>query len=308
MVKSIEESSERIGGIINITMTPFETDGDINFRALAENIERVLDLGYDGLLIGGQYGEFVTMNTEERTELFRKTMDIVGDRVPVLLGSPSADPRVVADLTKLAADIGGIPMLTAPYVSEITEMHVLEFFKHIAPMSKTGVVIYNMPEIGYVIPPHLLEQLADVPNIIGVKQGDLTPKVVDRIAGNLLDKIRVLCASDLHLYGPLMRGFHGVSCSNSSCLPELILKGFRSFEQGDAAKAIELHQLWYPLRQLLRELGQPQTIKAVMNLRGWFGGHVRAPLQDLNKQEVARVRKVLDGIIQHPESGLSLAP
>ncbi|WP_316980259.1 dihydrodipicolinate synthase family protein [Shumkonia mesophila] len=304
MVKSAQEAKERLGGIINITMTPFETDYSINYKAFAENIERVLDLGYDGLLIGAQYGEFVTMYTEERAELLRRTMDIVGDRVPVLLGAPSADPRVVAELTKLASDLGGIPMLTAPYVSEVTEKHIFDYFKHIAPMSKTGIVIYNMPEIGYIIPPHLLEQLAEIPNIIGVKQGDLTPKVIDRIAGNLSGRWRLMCASDLHLYGPLMRGFHGASCSNSSCIPELILKGYRSFKQGNVEKAIELHQLWYPLRQLLRELGQPQTIKAVMNLRGWFGGHVRAPLQDLNTKEIDRVRQVLRGIAKHPDSGL----
>jgi hypothetical protein len=69
-------------------------------------------------------------------------------------------------------------------------------------------------------------------------------------------------------------------------------------------ETIELHQLWYPLRQLLRELGQPQTTKAVMHLRGWFGGHVRPPLQDLNEQEVARVREVLSVIARNPESGL----
>ena len=75
MVKSMQEAREKLGGIINITMTPFEADGSINYGALAESIERVLDLGYDGLLIGGQYGEFVTMNAKERAELLRKTMD-----------------------------------------------------------------------------------------------------------------------------------------------------------------------------------------------------------------------------------------
>jgi 4-hydroxy-tetrahydrodipicolinate synthase len=73
-------------------------------------------------------------------------------------------------------------MLTAPYVSEVTEKRIFDFFKSIAPLGKTGIVIYNMPEIGYVIPPHLLEKLVEIPNIIGLKQGDPTPKVVDRTA------------------------------------------------------------------------------------------------------------------------------
>ncbi len=111
------DAQQSLQGLFNIAVTPFEVNGDINYDALSVNIERVIDLDFDGVLVGGQYGEFAAMTPDERAELFRRAMDIVGDRVPVLLGAPSSNPRVVAELSELAGNLGGIPMITAPYVS-----------------------------------------------------------------------------------------------------------------------------------------------------------------------------------------------
>jgi 4-hydroxy-tetrahydrodipicolinate synthase len=73
-MKDINECRERLRGIFNITVTPFTASGAIDFPALRENIERVIGLGYDGLLIGGTYGEFPVMTVEERRELFHQVM------------------------------------------------------------------------------------------------------------------------------------------------------------------------------------------------------------------------------------------
>ena len=296
MFTSPQDAHAAIGGLFNIAITPFGDDGSVDYRAHADNLERVIDWGYDGILAGGQYGEFATMSGDERAELSRRTMDIVGSRKPVLLGAGGSEPGLVRDLVRLNGELGGLPMVTVPYVSEVREEHILAYFAEIAPLSPTGILIYNMPETGHIIPPALLERLADVPGIVGVKQGDLTPATVDRIAGRLLDRFRVIAASDLHLLGPLMCGFHGATSTNSSALPEIILDTFRALEAGDAAGARDLHMHWYPVRELLREFGQPQTTKAIMNLRGWKGGHVRSPLIDLDSAQMSRLTAVLEMI------------
>jgi len=66
-----DEIKARLKGIFSIIVTPFTSDGAFDFPALGENIERVISLGYDGLLIGGTYGEFPAMSATERAELFR---------------------------------------------------------------------------------------------------------------------------------------------------------------------------------------------------------------------------------------------
>ena len=306
-MKNIEESRARLKGIFNITVTPFTASGEIDKAGIARTVERVIGLGYDGVLIGGTYGEFPAMSTEERVDLFRHVMDVVGDRVPVMLCSAGSDARVVRDLTVLAGDLGGLPMVTPPYVSEITDEQIVSFFADIAPVSKTGILVYNAPGIGITIPPDVLERLADLPSAVGVKQGDLSVAAIDRIANRLGGRIRLFCASDLAFLGPMMVGFDGISSTNSCALPELILDCYRVLERGDAAKARDLHKLWYDFRALARRHGQPQTTKAAMNLRGFDGGHVRLPLRDVPVEAMTEIRRVLENLAALPQAKLSLA-
>ncbi len=306
-MKDISETRARLKGIFNITVTPFGKDGAIDHAGLSRSIDRVIGLGFDGVLIGGTYGEFPAMSTEERADVFRHVMDVVGDRVPVMLCSAHSDVRIVRDLTKLAGDLGGLPMVTPPYVSEVTDGQIVSFFRDMAPLSKTGILVYNAPGIGITLSPTLLEQLADIGNVAGIKQGDLNPTAIDQIANRLGGRLRLFCASDLAFLGPVMAGFDGISSTNSCALPELILATYRALEKGDAAAARDLHQLWYPFRALARKHGQPQTTKAAMNLRGFDGGSVRQPLRDLDEAVHNEISAVLDSLAGDTRTKVTLA-
>ncbi|KGT88833.1 dihydrodipicolinate synthetase [Erwinia typographi] len=306
-MKDINECRDRLHGIFNITVTPFDAQGEIDFAALRENIERAISLGYDGILIGGTYGEFPVMSLAERRELFREVMDCVQDRIPVMLCSASSDPREARELTALAGDLGGLPMVTAPYVSEITDGQILAYFQEIAPLSRTGILVYNAPGIGITLSPSLLEQLAEVPGVVGIKQGDLNPTAIDRIANRLRGKLRLFCASDLAFLGPMMAGFDGISSTNSCALPELVIATYRAVEKGDASTARDLHQLWYDYRALARQHGQPQLVKAAMALRGFNGGTVRAPLKPVSADAVAALTRVMQQLASDARSGVTLA-
>lgn len=304
-MKDISETRARLKGIFNITVTPFFADGAIDKGGIARSMERVIGLGFDGVLIGGTYGEFPAMSVEERADLFRHVMEVVGDRVPVMLCSAHSDVRVVRELTQLAGDLGGLPMVTPPYVSEVTDDQIVSFFRDMAPLSKTGILIYNAPGIGITLSPALLEEISDLDNIAGLKQGDLNPTAIDRIANRLGGKLRLFCASDLAFLGPMMAGFDGISSTNSGALPELILATYRAVEAGDAAAARDLHRLWYPLRALARSHGQPQTTKAVMNMRGFDGGAVRPPLREIDGAARAQVLDALKALASDSRSGIS---
>src|SRR5581483_9891591 len=149
--------------------------------AFAAAAERMIAFGYDGLLIGGTYGEFAVMTAQERADLFRAAADVVGGRVPLLLCAAHSDVRVAKELSALAAGLGGIPMVTPPYVSEVADEHIVAFFRAICAVAATGVVIYNAPGVGTTLPPALIERLSDIVGIVGLKQGDLAPTVVDQL-------------------------------------------------------------------------------------------------------------------------------
>ncbi|MBX3540738.1 MAG: dihydrodipicolinate synthase family protein [Chelatococcus sp.] len=306
-MKDIVECRARLRGIFNITVTPFHRDGGFDWAGLSRNIERVIGLGFDGILIGGTYGEFPAMTADERAQMFRHVMEVVGDKVPVMLCSAGSDARDVKALTELAGDLGGLPMVTPPFVSEVTDDQIVDFFRDMAPLSKTGVLIYNAPGIGITLSPSTIERLADIEGIVGIKQGDLTPTVIDQIANRLAGRIKLFCASDLGFLGPMMAGFDGISSTNSGALPELILKIFRAVESGDGHLARDLNRLWYPFRAVARSLGQPQAVKAAMNLRGFDGGSVRLPLRDLVGDDLDSVAEMLAALAADPDAGITLA-
>jgi len=291
------DTQHSLKGIFNITVTPFTTDGAIDFRRLSEAVQRIIGLDYDGLLIGGTYGEFPTMSPDERAELFRRSIDFAAGAVPVLLCTAASDPRVTAELTQLATELGGYPMVTAPYVSEITEEQIVEYFRLIAPAAKGRLVIYNAPGIGITLSARLIEQLAEIEGVAALKQGDLGVTTIDELANRVGGKIKLFCASDLAFLGPIMAGFDGVNSTNSCAFPELILAIYRALEAGDARTAISLHRSWYKFRHLARRYGQPQTVKSAMAHRGWGNGHVRLPLRALTPAQAAEVAAATDEIL-----------
>ncbi len=244
------------------------------------------------------------MTPAERAGLFRRSMDAAKGRVPVMLCSADSDVRVARELTELASALGGFPMITPPFVSEVTDAQIVAFFREMTKASKNGVVIYNAPGIGITMSPSLIEAVADVPGMLAIKQGDLSPAVIDILANRLRGRIRLFCASDLAFLGPMTAGFDGISSTNGCALPEIILKSFRAIERSDAKAAGELHRVWYPLRELARRYGQPQTTKAAMNARGFKGGSVRAPLYDLGDEAKQQVAQAIAVIAASPLSGL----
>ena len=230
-----------------------------------------IGLGFDGILIGGTYGEFPAMSVDERAELFRRVMDIVGDRVPVMLCSADSDVRVVRELTTLAGELGGLPMVTPPFVSEVTDAQIVAFFRDMVPLSRTGVLVYNAPGIGITLSPPTLEQLAAIPGVVGVKQGDLSPTAIDQIANRIGGRIRLFCASDLAFLGPMMCGFDGISSTNSCALPELILAAYRALEAG-------------------RRGGRARPASALVSVPG-ARARVRAAADHQGRDEPARLRR-----------------
>jgi 4-hydroxy-tetrahydrodipicolinate synthase len=304
------DQGARLRGLFNITVTPFADDGAIDFAALAQAIERMVALKFDGILIGGTYGEFPAMSPDERAELFRRAIDIAAGRLPVMLCSASSDTRVARELTALADRLGGYAMVTAPYVSEVTDAQIFDYFRWIAPSARTGLVVYNAPGIGITLSPRLIERLSTIENIVALKQGDLNPTAIDEIANRVGGKLKLFCASDLAFLGPLTAGFDGLSSTNSCGFPEIISASFRAIQAGDAHAAIALHRSWYDFRALARAHSQPAAIKVAMRARGWGNGRVRPPLSavpDAPAQEIERVTHAIVGAFRGAKADRSAA-
>src|SRR5690606_31857008 len=120
----------------------------------------------------------------------------------LLLCTADSDPRVVRDLTALAEDLGEVPMVMPPYVSEVNDDHIVAFFEEMSRISQS-IMIYNAPGVGITLSPALIERLAGVKGVIAMKQGALHPLVVDDILGRVKGRLKLFCASDLQMLGPI---------------------------------------------------------------------------------------------------------
>lgn len=285
-------------GLVNIAVTPFRPDGAVDAPALRAHLDRILGAGYDGVLVGGTYGEFATLSVDERLALFEVAAGHVAGRVPLLLCAAAADVPAARRLARAAHELGGYPMLTPPFVSEVTDEQIEAYFRELAAECSDRIFIYNAPGVGVTLPVPLIERLATIPGVVGLKQGDLAPTVVDRLVGRLQGKLTLVAASDLAIAGPAGTGFDGLSSTNSCALPELVAAIYRAFSSGDARRGRSLNALWFDYRELARAFGQPQTVKAAMRLRGWQGGRVRAPLRDLDESQLMALRAVVERIVR----------
>jgi 4-hydroxy-tetrahydrodipicolinate synthase len=285
-------------GLVNIAVTPFRPDGALDAPALRAHLDRILGAGYDGVLVGGTYGEFATMTVDERLALFEAAAGHVAGRVPLLLCAAAADVPTARRLARAAHELAGYPMLTPPFVSEVTDEQIEAYVRELAAECSDRIFIYNAPGVGITLPVPLIERLATIPGVVGLKQGDLAPTVVDRLVGRLQGRLTLVAASDLAIAGPAGTGFDGLSSTNSCAFPELVAATYRAFTSGDARRGRSLNALWFDYRELARAFGQPQTVKAAMRLRGWQGGRVRAPLRDLDESQLVALRAVVERIVR----------
>jgi len=273
-------------GIYNIVLTPFRQDWSVDFHALAKNIAPVLEKGVDGLLIGGAYGEFAAMSTPERKQLIAEAVRVVGGRVPMLACTAHSSTLECLDLTRSAQAAGASgAMLTMPYATEVSDAHIVHHFEYVANRVEIGLVIYNNPSIGASLPLAVLDRLADIPNIVGIKQGTGSAAEFAATQELLGDRLAVMCASDSLMLAGLAHGMAGVTSTNSSFLVDLILATYRHCTNGDWVSARASHERWADFRAFARRVGQPAAAKAAMDAIGLYGGPCRPPLTDLTSTE-----------------------
>ncbi len=289
------EFRARLRGVYNIVLTPFRDDFTLDVAALERNINAVLAGGVQGLLVGGTYGEFPSMSTSERKTLIHEAVRIAAARVPVLACTASSSTLECLELTQHAQDTGADgAMLTAPFVTEVADADIIRHFTYIAERTDIGLVLYNNPSIGLVMLPSLLDRLADLPHVVGLKQGATSLPEITATMELIGDRVAVMCGSDTAMLAGLAIGMPGVTSTNSSFIVAIIMETYRAMASGDDDRARASHQRWAPFRVFARRAGQPAAAKAAMDLVGLRGGACRPPLAALGPD----ARSILRGVLE----------
>ncbi|MDR7448932.1 MAG: dihydrodipicolinate synthase family protein [Armatimonadota bacterium] len=294
---AVRKVRDRLRGIHAILPTPFLDDWSLDLAGLSRNIEAVLAQGVQGVLVGGGYGEFPSLSTEERRHLIREAVRAVAGRVPVIACTAHSSTLEALELTHAAEEAGAdAAMLTPPYVTEVREADVERHFAFIASRAAIPLVLYNTPSTGVVLSPALIARLAEIPTVVGVKQGVLDAAEMAAVVEAVGERLTVLCGSDTVMVAGLAVGMGGVTSTNASAFPDLIVAVYQAARRGDWGEARRLHDRWAPFRAFARRVGQPAAVKAAMDLAGLAGGACRPPLRALGAAEREELRAVLEGI------------
>ena len=290
-------------GYIPAITTPFDADHALDLPALGALLEWLESEGMHGLVIAGTTGEWTSLSAAERKALFGAAGDQLGKRVPLLAGCTAFTAREVVDFAACAADhhFSGILVTPPPYLRPCAD-EIVAFFEAVSRHSRLPICVYNWPPgTGIDMPLDLLERLADIENVVAIKQStsDLRRFVQTFFALN--DKVRVFGhAMDEHGLALLQaRGGDG-TMGAGGVLGRIHPDFYNHLWAGDIDAARECGRKdrltldhWYT-PELVGSFGSgPAILKAALNVQGLPGGKVRPPLHDVSDAHLDTIRETL---------------
>ncbi len=284
-------------GVLPAIITPFFRDSSmsLDLEGLESNIESLLQRGVHGIVPCGSTGESATLTFEEHETVIAKTVEVVDGRVPVLAGTGSNSTAEAMRLTRSAKDAGADgALIISPYYNKPNRSGLIKHFTKLADLD-LPIVIYNVPgRTAQNLQPDLVAELAEHPNIVGIKEasGDITQ--ISRIIEETQDEdFSVLSGDDAMTLPILAIGGAGVISVAANIVPGLMVEMYESFSAGDLAHAQDLHYILSPLMRAMFIDTNPIPVKKAVELIGMAAGPVRLPLDELDAARTELLKGVL---------------
>ena len=272
--------SFRLEGVIPAVVTPFDQNEEFEEKAFRSLIEWLIERGVTGIVPCGTTGEFSLMTQQERAKVIEVCVDQVNGRVPVIAGTGDTATKLVIEATKHAKDVGAdAAIIVSPYyLKPKGGKGIYEHYLAIAEAVDIPIVLYNIPSTtGQYIPWQVVEDLAEVDNIVGLKDssGDLKymMSVLEKV-GNLID---VVVGWDEVVLPALAAGARGMILASANIIPHLWLEIYHNMKKGklEEARAEQMR-----IQKLTRHIVASGALgcKACLNYMGIKVGKTRRPL------------------------------
>jgi 4-hydroxy-tetrahydrodipicolinate synthase len=285
-------------GIIPPIVTPMNADESIDLDGLRRLIDFQLGQRVHGIFVLGTTGEFYSMSEAEKQAVIAGAVAHCKGRSPVYAGTGAETTGEVIRLTKMAEREGaaGVSVIT-PYFLKPTQAELIEHFTRVADSTSLPVVLYNNPATcgGLSIEPDTVAKLAEVKNIIGIKDssGDLqnTIELIKRTPPDF----SVLNGRDTLILAALMFGAKGAIPATCNVAPTLCMGIYESFKAGKIDSARGFQDRLAPVR-LAMTLGTGNgAVKEAMALLGRPAGPNRMPITPLSADKREKLKQILTG-------------
>lgn len=294
-MSAVFELSNLRGILLPIT-TPFSAQL-VDHSALRANIERWSTTGIGGYVVLGSTGERVHLDEREYLEVIETTRQAVPKSMTFIVGAGQQSVIGTSAEIKKAAERGADAVLVITphyYRAAITQNTLVSYYTAVADASPVPVVLYSMPALtGIKIEPETIARLSEHANIAGVKDSS---NDVDGFAATVKlcpREFAVLTGNGTVLLDALRAGATGGILAVGCVVPEICVEVLNAFHRDDQQRASSLQAKLTPLATAVTTRFGIGGLKAALDLAGYRGGAVRAPLQALDDQARAEIARLL---------------
>ncbi|ADC65435.1 dihydrodipicolinate synthase [Ferroglobus placidus DSM 10642] len=282
-------------GVIPALVTPFKENFEVDFEGIAKNLD-YLEKYVDAVVPAGTTGEAATLSHEEHVEVIKYVCEVA--KKPVIAGAGSNSTREALFLAKEAEKAGAeAVMLVTPYYNKPNAEGLYKHYKAVAEEISIPILVYNVPSrTGINTTPDVVERLASIERVVGIKEASGNLKQVAEIIRRLGDEFIVLSGDDFMTLPILLLGGKGVISVAANVAPKLMKEMYEAFKSGNVEKARELHYKLMPLFEALFIDTNPIPVKKALELMGLPAGKPRLPLVELSEEKTEKLKKVLESL------------
>src|SRR3984893_1465468 len=295
-------------------VTPFHQDGSIDDAALRNLVSWQIESGINFLVPCGTTGETPTLNHDEWLRVIDITIEVAAGRGPIVAGATSNSTHEAVEKAKEVASRTGVDaILTAsPYYNKPTQEGQYRHFKAIAEaVVDKPVILYNVPgRTAANLEPATLARLAEVPNIVGVKEASGNMTQIAEAFNSVPETFLVFSGDDAVTLPVTALGGVGIISVASNEIPHAMASLTRAALSNDWTTARTLHRKYLPLMQANFTESSPLPVKAVLAMMGRIEEVYRLPLVPMRRDTRSRLRKVAAeaGLIAKPAAAAAHVP
>ena len=289
---------ENLKGCGTALVTPFRSDGRVDEEALASLVEWQVQAGIHFLVPCGTTGESVTLDHDEYLAVVRITVETAAARVPVVAGAGGNNTAkitgMIAELEKLGVDA---ILSVSPYYNKPTQEGIFQHFREIERASCLPIIVYNVPgRTGSNILPETLLRLAELPNIVGVKEASGDIAQIGEICTRAPDTFRVFSGDDALTLPVIALGGVGVISVASNEVPGMMAEFVSACLEGRREEARSWNRRLYPLMRVNFIESSPIPVKAALAMMGKIHEAYRLPLVKISDGARQKLAAVLKGL------------
>ena len=287
-------------------VTPFRSDLSLDEAALRRLLRRQIEAGINFLVPCGTTGENPTLTRAEHLRVVEITLEEAQGKVPVLAGAGGYNTAEVIELAREVHRLGAGGILSVtPYYNKPTQEGLYQHFKAIAAAVPLPIVVYSVQgRTGVNVEPGTLKRLAEIDNIVGVKEASGNIAQMASILNQVPDGFTVLSGDDAVTLPLIALGGRGLISVVSNEIPAQMTRLVRLCLDNDFPAARELQRRYLPLMEINFIESNPIPVKAAMALMGLLEPVWRLPLVPPKPENLARIENVLQslGLLVHAAS------